>query len=82
MSSNATDLLPGQSAPLTVITPTDQRGVVLIATALSLSFTLISLLIRLFIRLEFRQRFARDDLLVALAAVRSPPLDVMALCRC
>jgi hypothetical protein len=72
MSSNDSDpsaLLPNQSPPLSVITATDQRGVVLIATALSLSFALISMLIRLFIRLEFRHRFARDDAVAVVAMV-------------
>lgn len=69
MSSNGTGLLPGQSPPLTVITSTNQSGIVLIATVLGLAFALISLLIRLFIRLEFRHQFARDDIVAALAMV-------------
>jgi hypothetical protein len=33
----------------------------LIATSLGLAFALISLVIRIFIRIDFRQAFARDD---------------------
>lgn len=70
MDSNATSsggtpapsLYPGESAPLTVITATDQSGVVLIGTALALIFAAISMLIRLYVRLEFRHNFAKDDL--------------------
>ena len=69
MASSAATLLPGQSPPLTVITSTDQRGVVLIATALGLVFGLISLLIRIFIRLEFGTGFSRDDIFAAVAMV-------------
>jgi hypothetical protein len=69
MASNGRDLLPGQSPPLTVITSTDQSGVVLIATALALIFALISLLIRIFIRREFRNDFARDDIVAAVSIV-------------
>lgn len=53
---------PGQSAPLAIITPTDQSGVILIATALCLIFALFALLIRLFIRFGFRSEFAKDDI--------------------
>lgn len=69
MASSTPTLLPGQSPPLTIITSTNQSGVVLIATALGLIFGLISLLIRMFIRLEFRTGFARDDILAAVAMV-------------
>lgn len=70
MASNETGLYPGQMPPLTVITPTDHGGLVLIATALGLAFALISLLIRVFIRLEFQHQFALDDILAGLAMVR------------
>lgn len=70
MASNSTGgLLPGQSAPLTVITATDQSGIVLIATALGLSFAIISFIIRIYIRLEFRHQFSRDDVVCAFAMV-------------
>ncbi|KAH7369607.1 hypothetical protein BKA65DRAFT_416627 [Rhexocercosporidium sp. MPI-PUGE-AT-0058] len=55
MASNGTmGLLPGQSAPLTTITATDQSGLVLIATALGLAFALVSMLIRVYIQLGLR----------------------------
>jgi len=73
MDSNSTAppaLLPGQSPPLTVITPTDQGGILYIATALALIFAFISILIRLFIRMEFRHSFSNDDIAALLAMVR------------
>jgi len=69
MAPNDTGLLPGQSAPLTVITSTDQSGVVLIATSLGLGFAIISILLRIFIRLEFRNQIAKDDVLAFVAMV-------------
>ena len=71
MSSQATGLLPGQSPPLTVITSTDHSGFVLIATTLGLVFTLVSLLIRVYVRYECSNSFARDDVAVTVAGVRS-----------
>jgi hypothetical protein len=69
MASSAPTLLPGQSPPLTIITPIDQSGVVLITTALGLIFGLISLLIRMFIRLEFQTGFSRDDIVAAIVDI-------------
>jgi hypothetical protein len=74
-TSNGTELLPGQSPPLTVITSTDSSGIVLIATTLALAFALISLLIRLFIRLEFRHQVSSDDIAATLAMVGSYQAD-------
>jgi len=62
-------LLPGHSPPLTAITPTDQRGIVIIATSLSLVFGLVSVLLRLFIRREFRQPFFGDDVATVMSMV-------------
>lgn len=69
MASNSTDsgggpsgLYPGESPPLTVITATDQTGVVLIGAALALAFAAVSMLIRLYVRLEFLRSFGRDDI--------------------
>lgn len=69
-TSTAPELLPGQSPPLSVITPTDQSGIVLIGTALALIFALLSMLIRGFVRLQFRHEFARDDVVAVCAMVR------------
>jgi hypothetical protein len=71
MASNGTEtpLLPGQSPPLSVLTPTDQTGVVLIATALGLVFAVVSLLIRYFIRVDLQNKVAADDILATLALV-------------
>lgn len=75
MASNGTGLLPGESPPLTIITSTDASGIVLVATALGLVFALISLLIRVFIRLEFRHQFGRDDIVATLAMVGPCQVD-------
>jgi hypothetical protein len=48
---------------------------VLIATALGLTFALISLLIRVFVRLGFRNQFARDDVAAAIAMVSPYQVD-------
>jgi len=69
MSYNGTQLLPGQSPPLEVITATDQRGVIIIATTLGLIFASISLLIRVYLQLEIRHQIGRDDAAVLLAMV-------------
>lgn len=81
MASNSTDggpaslndttstLLPGQSAPLTVVTATDQTGIVVIGTVLALIFAFISIFLRLFIRFQFRHEFARDDIVALVAMV-------------
>jgi hypothetical protein len=68
-SNETTQLLPGQSAPLTIITPTNHSGIVLITTALCLAFALVSMLIRVFIRLDFRNQVARDDVIALTAMV-------------
>lgn len=64
-----------QSPPLTVRTLTDRSGIVLIGTASGLTFTLISLLIKVFIRLDIRNQFARDDVVVAIAMVGLHQMD-------
>lgn len=69
MANNGTQLLPGQSAPLETITPTDQSGIIVIATALGLIFASISLLIRLYLQIEIRRKIGRDDVAVLLAMV-------------
>lgn len=69
MASTTPVLAPGQSPPLTVISPTNQGGVVLIITALGMVFAFVSILIRLYIRLQIRHAFQRDDIAVAIAMV-------------
>ncbi|KFY38630.1 hypothetical protein V494_04294 [Pseudogymnoascus sp. VKM F-4513 (FW-928)] len=71
MSAAIPVLAPGQSPPLTVISPTNQSGVLLIVTALGLVFALVSILIRLYIRLQIRHAYERDDTAVAVAMVFS-----------
>ncbi|PMD55142.1 uncharacterized protein K444DRAFT_98884 [Hyaloscypha bicolor E] len=61
MDSNSTTLLPGQSAPIAIITATDQSGIVLIGTALTLAVSLTSLLMRGYMQLQIRHQFSHDD---------------------
>ena len=75
MASNATELLPGQSPPLSIITSTNQSGVVIIAAALGLAFSGISLLLRVFIRLDFRNQFAKDDVAAIASMVCQYPIS-------
>jgi hypothetical protein len=60
-------LLPGESAPLATVTPTDRRGLVAIATALALVFSLISIVIRAYVRYQFSNSFGTDDAVIAVA---------------
>jgi hypothetical protein len=60
-------LLPGQSAPLATITPTDYRGLVAIATALSLVFAFVSIIIRAYVRYQFSNSFGTDDIVIGIA---------------
>lgn len=69
MDSTTPVVAPGQSPPLTVISSTDQGGVVLIITALGMVFALVSILIRLYIRLQIRHTYEHDDTAVAIAMV-------------
>lgn len=69
MASTAPVLAPGQSPPLTVISPTNQGGVILIITALGMVFALVSILIRLYIRLQIHHAYERDDTAIAVAMV-------------
>lgn len=69
MDSSSEALLPGQSPPLSVITPTDHSGIVLIVTILGIIFALISIIIRVYIRLQRRNAFARDDVAATIAMV-------------
>jgi hypothetical protein len=75
MASNATELLPGQSPPLSIITSTNQSGIVIIAAALGLAFSGISLLLRVFIRLDFRNQFAKDDVAAIASMVCRYPIS-------
>ena len=79
MAANGTDtavdhpLLPGQSPPLSIITDTDQSGILLITTALGLILAFVSILIRLFIRVGLGARFAKDDFASFFSMVCSLP---------
>lgn len=65
----ATTLLPGQSPPLTIITSTNQTGVLLITTSLALVIAVISLLIRIYLQLQIRQQYALDNVLALVSMV-------------
>jgi len=78
MDSNATDSSTSGSRhapPLVVITDTDQSGILIIAGALGLVFAVISILIRLFIRYEFRTRFSKDDVACFASMVMTPVIS-------
>ncbi|ROV98038.1 hypothetical protein VMCG_07079 [Cytospora schulzeri] len=60
-SSPTSTLLPGQSPPLAALTDTNRSGIVLITTSLCLIFALLSITIRLYVRLQFRHQIDRDD---------------------
>ncbi|KUI63712.1 hypothetical protein VM1G_10502 [Cytospora mali] len=60
--SPTSSLLPGQSPPLAALTDTNRSGIVLITTSLCLIFALLSMTIRLYVRLQFRHQIDRDDL--------------------
>ena len=62
-------LLPGQTPPLAIVTPTDQRGVLFIVTALCLGSSLVSLIIRAYVRIEISRSYGHDDFSVAIASV-------------
>jgi hypothetical protein len=60
--SNAVQLMPGQSPPIAIITPTDQRGVLWIVTPFCLVAVIVSVLIRAYVRVEFSQSYGKDDI--------------------
>jgi len=68
-------LVPGQSPPFTVITETDRSGILLIAISLGLVAAFVFTLIRLFIRMEFNARLAKDDIasFVSMVTGLDPP---------
>ena len=63
----ASKLLPGQSAPIGIITSTDRSAVVLIATAIALVIGIVSLGIRAYVR--FIHLYALDDYTIFVAGV-------------
>ena len=74
----APGLLPGQSAPIGVVTSTDRSAIVLIVTAIALVVGIISLGIRAYVR--FTQFFSLDDYTIFIAGVSpvsapTPALD-------
>lgn len=67
--SDSVQLMPGQSAPFAIVTPTDQRGVLWIVTAFCLATAITSLLIRAYVRVEFSQSYGKDDISISGAFV-------------
>lgn len=59
----------GYYQPFAVISENDHAGWIIIASALGLAMVLITSIIRIFIRLEFGQKFGVDDVLLAAATV-------------
>ncbi|KAK5049004.1 hypothetical protein LTR84_005426 [Exophiala bonariae] len=56
------ELMPGQSPPIAIVTPTDQRGVLWIVTWFCLATAVVSLLIRVYVRIAFSQSYGKDDI--------------------
>ena len=54
-------LEPGQSPPLAVITPDDQRGILYITGGMALASTVVCLNVRAYVRLGFAQAVGSDD---------------------
>ncbi len=65
-------LEPGQSPPLAVITPNDQRGVIFVTGWFALAATLICLVVRAYVRVGFGQAIGRDDYAITASFVSSP----------
>ena len=62
-------LLPGQSPPFFIVTPTDQAGVIVNVTAFCLILAAISIGIRAYVRFAIIQQNASWDDLAALLAL-------------
>jgi hypothetical protein len=67
----AAHLLPGQSAPVGVITSTDRSAVVLIATGIALVVGFVALGIRVFVR--YTHSLSWDDYAIFAATVSTSP---------
>lgn len=61
----------GGVPPVAVITPTNQTGVLLIVTTLSLAFGLVSLVVRGYVRAEFSRSYGLDDIAIVVSFVRA-----------
>ena len=75
MASSPTPLPPGavpsgQAAPVEVTDATHHGGWVVITAALGLTFGIVCLLIRLYVRLIINPPFTRDDYVHSIATVR------------
>jgi hypothetical protein len=67
-ASATPSLLPGQSPPLFIITPTDQAGTVVVFTGVFLVTAVVSVLIRAYILVQFSgTRINWDDWAIAVA---------------
>lgn len=60
---------PGQYPPFAAVTATDHRAWIIIAAALGLALTLLSTVIRVFIRLTISRGWGSDDVLLAASSV-------------
>lgn len=54
-------LQAGQSPPLAVITPDDQRGVLYVTGGMALATAIVCLAVRAYVRLGFGQAVGSDD---------------------
>ena len=71
-SSNLTSVSP----PLSLVSPTNKGGLIVVLTALAMCFVLVAFVIRLYVRMAV-SGFRLDDAVLTLASVRSLTLMTM-----
>jgi len=65
---------PGHSPPFAIVEDDDHRAWILVAAALGVSFTLVTLITRILIRLFVNRGWGLDDTLCVVSTVRPPVL--------
>lgn len=68
--------VPSVSPPLSLVSPTDKGGLVVVLTALAMCFVLVAFVIRLYVRMAV-SGFRLDDAVLTLASVQSLTLMTM-----
>lgn len=69
MSSGGPTVPPGHYAPFAVVTEDDHRAWILVAAALGVSFTLVTVTTRILIRLFVNKGWGVDDTLCIVSTV-------------
>lgn len=62
--------VPSVSPPLSLVSPTDKGGLIVVMTALAMCFVLVAFVIRLYVRMAV-SGFRLDDAVLTLASVQS-----------